>query len=90
MTNSFSTASVLNKLSVISDRFSNLSIKSLSILAVLISISGMPLLGQGVTSAGISGIINDTSGETLPGATILAIHTPTGTQYGASTGVDGQ
>jgi outer membrane receptor for ferrienterochelin and colicin len=46
-------------------------------------------VGQGVTTSSISGIIRDHSGQPLPGATILALHTPSGTQYGTSSRVDG-
>jgi hypothetical protein len=38
---------------------------------------------QGSTSASITGIITEYEGAPLPGATIQAIHTPSGTRYGA-------
>ena len=41
------------------------------------------LRAQGVTTSAVSGIVTDTSGAPIEGATILAIHTPTGTQYRA-------
>jgi len=41
------------------------------------------LRAQGVTTSAVSGIVTDTLGNPVEGATVLAIHTPTGTQYRA-------
>ena len=38
---------------------------------------------QGVVSSGITGLVRDTSGKTIAGATLVATHTPTGTSYDA-------
>src|SRR5688572_17192539 len=46
--------------------------------------------GQGVTTASISGRITDSQGEGLPGASVAAIHNPSGTAYGISTRPDGR
>jgi hypothetical protein len=43
-----------------------------------------------VTTSSIAGIISDGSGNGLPGATVSAVHLPTGTQYGVSTRAEGQ
>ena len=58
----------------------------LSIVALLLSVAAF---GQGSTTAAISGQVKDDTGQTLPGATVIAVHLPTGSQYGAVTSVDG-
>ena len=51
-----------------------------------------PQLGwsQGATTAAMSGVITDSKGAALPGATVIATHTPTNTQYVAPTNTDGR
>ncbi len=41
--------------------------------------------GQGATTSSLSGNITDSKGEALPGASIVAIHVPSGTQYATMT-----
>lgn len=43
-----------------------------------------------VTTSALSGSVKDDKGEFLPGATIVAIHTPTGTRYAAATDAGGR
>ena len=45
---------------------------------------------QGVTTAAMNGIITDSKSEALPGANIIAVHVPSGTQYGTTSRFDGK
>ena len=45
---------------------------------------------QGATTAAMSGVITDKTGAGLPGATIIAVHTPTNTQYVVPTNSEGR
>ncbi|HUX57686.1 MAG TPA: TonB-dependent receptor [Bacteroidales bacterium] len=40
------------------------------------------MYGQGSTTSGINGRVVDEKNQPIPGATVIAIHGPTGTQYG--------
>ncbi len=44
---------------------------------------------QGTTTSGMNGRVVNTNGETLPGATVIAVHVPTGSQFGGITGTEG-
>ncbi|GAA4457526.1 carboxypeptidase regulatory-like domain-containing protein [Nibrella saemangeumensis] len=56
------------------------------LLAVL---GGSTALAQ-VTSSAISGQVRDQKGEALPGATVVAVHVPSGTRYGTVTNTEGR
>ncbi len=60
------------------------------LLLLLTLTGGTQLWAQGVTTASISGMIADEKGEGLPGATVVAVHTPSGTQYAQITRPDGR
>lgn len=47
------------------------------------------IYAQGVTTSSLSGKVVDEQGEPLPGATVVAIHQPSGTSYGTATQVNG-
>lgn len=59
-------------------------------LMFLILLVGTGALWAQVTTATITGDITDNGGEPLIGATIVALNTATGTQYGTTTNVDGR
>jgi outer membrane receptor protein involved in Fe transport len=45
---------------------------------------------QGVTTGSINGIVNDAQGLAVPGASVTAVHVPSGTTYEAVTRADGR
>jgi Carboxypeptidase regulatory-like domain len=47
-------------------------------------------LAQNVTLGTLSGVVKDAQGGLLPGATVVAVHTPTGTTYEGVTEADGR
>src|SRR6478609_6316005 len=63
-------------------------LQSTLFLMFLMAASGS-LFAQGVTTATLDGLIKDSKGAGLPGANIIAVHTPTGSQYGTLTRADG-
>jgi hypothetical protein len=58
--------------------------KRLSAMLLFLFVSLM-IYGQGATTSALTGRIVDAKGASLTGATILAIHVPSGTHYGAIT-----
>jgi len=48
------------------------------------------LFAQGVTTASFNGSVADNNGNALAGANVVAVHLPSGSQYGSSTRVDGR
>ena len=56
--------------------------------ALLLSPAGAS--AQGVTTAAITGLVKDASGGVIPGATVSAVHQPSGTSYEAVTQGDGR
>ena len=59
-------------------------LKLFFVLAILFC-ANPSIYAQGNTNSSISGNVYDKDSQTLPGASILAVHTPSGTRYSAST-----
>lgn len=59
------------------------------VLAIVLLLSINNAWAQGSTSAAINGLVKDDTGAPLVGATVVAIHLPTGTKYGTITNVNG-
>ncbi|MEP6646551.1 MAG: carboxypeptidase regulatory-like domain-containing protein [Saprospiraceae bacterium] len=59
------------------------------ILAFCLSLTSL-LWGQGTTSSEMRGTVKDADGEPLIGATVSALHEPSGSIFGSSTNEDGQ
>src|ERR1035437_5999870 len=60
------------------------------LLLIFFLLSLNMVFGQVTTTSSISGTVADEKGQTLPGVTILAIHTPTGTNYSTISRADGR
>ena len=61
--------------------------RSLLALGVILA----PLaFAQGVVSSGITGLVRDNGGKIVSGATVTAVHTPTGTHYTATSSETGR
>ena len=57
-------------------------------LFMMVMMMGSMMYAQ-VTTSGMTGTITDESGSTLPGASLIATHVPSGTVYGTITDKDG-
>jgi Carboxypeptidase regulatory-like domain len=61
---------------------------SLAVLALLLSIGHAH--AQGVTTGSITGVVVDAQKQAVPGASVVAVHEPSGTRYDATTRADGR
>lgn len=69
------------------DHFMSKTLRHLMFVVSFLMMSSVALAQ--VTTAGMNGHITAGNGDNLPGATVIAIHTPSGTQYGTITDVEG-
>lgn len=60
------------------------------LLVVLVLIASVNIYSQGLTTASVSGLITDQQGVELIGATIEAVHNPSGSIYGNTSRTDGR
>lgn len=59
------------------------------LLTATLFLSVVAVMAQGATTASMNGRVTDDKGEALIGATVVATHTPSGTQFGNITDVNG-
>lgn len=59
-----------------------------TLLTVIMAFS-LNLMFAQVTTSGMNGKVTGANGESLPGATVIAVHVPSGTQYGTTTDISG-
>ncbi len=61
-------------------------------LALVVALFGpaRTAAAQGVTTGSLGGIVTDLAGAPVAGASVIAIHTPSGTNYEATTRDDGR
>ena len=60
------------------------------IFSLILSIMAVLTLSAQTTTSSINGKVTDSNGEALVGANIIAVHTPSGTEYGTIANSDGR
>jgi hypothetical protein len=64
--------------------------RSMAVVAAVIVGFAVSASAQGVTTAALTGVVKDTQGGVVPGATIVAVHQPSGTTYTGVSQADGR
>ncbi len=59
------------------------------LLALALFLTSATIFAQGVTTSSLNGRVLDNNGAPLPGANVIAVHEPSGSQYGAMTDFEG-
>jgi hypothetical protein len=66
------------------------ALRSLAAVVCLLVAFAVTSAAQTVTTGSLAGLVTDAQGGALPGATVVATHTPTGTVYEAVTDTEGR
>src|SRR5690349_17139049 len=67
----------------------NMRMKSTLLIPLFLLLSFLPAFAQETTSE-LQGVVSGENGQGLQGATVTAVHTPTGTRYTTSSRADGR
>ena len=62
--------------------------KKLLVLVLMVFVTSVTVFSQ-ITTSGMNGVVKSSSGEPLMGSTVIAVHEPSGTQYGTITNDQG-
>lgn len=83
-------ASVLRNITFFKNQLETIMLKRMRVIFTLMLVLAAMGVNAQVTTSAISGKVTDEQNETVIGATVIAVHEPSGTQYGAVTNVDGR